>query len=243
VFGTSRFWAPQIVRHGAAYLLTYTADEHIAVAQSPRLAGPYRQKEVGPIDRTERSIDSYLFQDDDGRTYLYHVRFERGNYLWAAEFDLATGRVKPGTLTRCFGLSQPWESTPSYRSVPIMEGPSILKLRGRYYLFYSANHYRSIDYAVGYAVADSPLGPWEKYAGNPILHRAIAGENGPGHGDVFRGPAGTFYYVYHVHHSATEVNPRRTRIVPLVITWTEGRADIRMEATGIIKPQIAAATP
>lgn len=238
-FGKSRFWAPQILKDGAGYLLTYTADEHIALAKSPVLTGPYRQNTLAPIDRSERNIDSYLFRDDDGRCYLYHVRFARGNFLWVAEFDLAAGRIKPGTLKQCFGRTEAWEATPSYPSAPIMEGPAVLKLKGSYYLFYSANHYRSIDYAVGYAVAPSPLGPWVKPARNPILHRTIVGENGSGHGDVFRGPEGRLYYVYHVHYSDTTVSPRRTRIVPLVLAWNdrEDRYDIAVDATRVIKPR------
>ncbi len=237
-FGTSRFWAPQIFKDGGNYFLTYTANEHVALAKSPALAGPYRQGTIGPIDNSEPNIDSYIFRDDDGRYYLYHVRFRRGNFLWVAEFDLDAARIKPGTLTRCFGQTQAWEATPSYRSVPIMEGPAVFKLKGKYYLLYSANHYRSIDYAVGCAVADSPLGPWVKQSENPILHRSIVGENGSGHGDVFRGPEGRLYYVYHVHHSETAVSPRRTRIVPLVLTWDErhDRYRITVDAANIIKP-------
>lgn len=237
-FGRSRFWAPQVLRHGAEYLLTYTASEQVALARSPSFPGVFRQETVGPIDDSERNIDSFIFRDDDGRSYLYHVRFQRGNFLWVAEFDLRAGRIVPGTLRRCFGRTAPWEATRSYPSVTIMEGPTVLKLKGKYYLFYSANHYRSIDYAVGYAVADSPFGPWVKHEGNPILHRSLAGENGPGHGDVFQGPAGTLYYVYHVHNSNTEVSPRRTRIVPLVLTWNERleRYDITVDAARIIKP-------
>jgi hypothetical protein len=115
-FGTSRFWAPQIFKDGADYLLTYTANEHVAVARSRALPGPYRQNTVGPIDNSERNIDSYFFRDDDGRYYLYHVRFRQGNFLWMAEFDLASGRIKPGTMTRCFDRTEAWEATPSYCS-------------------------------------------------------------------------------------------------------------------------------
>lgn len=243
-FGTSRFWAPQILKVGADYLLTYTADEHVAVAKSRVLAGPYRQSTIEPIDNSERNIDSYLFRDDDGRCYLYHVRFARGNFLWVAEFDLANVRIKPGTLRPCFGRTEAWEATPSYPSAPIMEGPTVIKLKDKYYLFYSANHYRSVDYAVGYAVSASPAGPWVKHPRNPILHRAIVGENGAGHGDVFPGPEGGLYYVYHVHHSDTTVSPRRTRIVPLVLTWNDrdGRYDIAVDATRIIKPLASSAS-
>lgn len=56
-----------------------------------------------------------------------------------------------------------------------------------YYLIYSANHYESKDYAVGYATASSPKGPWTKYSGNPILRRdkeaaKSVGLVGTGHG-------------------------------------------------------------
>ena len=241
-FGRSRFWAPQILKEGADYYLTYSADEQVALAKSRVLTGPYRQDTAGPIDDTARNIDSYLFRDDDGRYYLYHVRFARGNFLWVAQFDLAGGRIEPGTLTQCFGRTEAWEATPAYSSVPIMEGPTVIKLRGKYYLFFSANHYRSVDYAVGYAVASTPLGPWVKHPGNPILHRGLVGENGPGHGDVFRGPEGKLHYVYHVHNSDTTVSPRRTRIVPLELAWNEReeRYDITVDATRVIKPLAAA---
>lgn len=243
VYGTAGFWAPQIFRHSTGYCLTYTANEQVALARSATLTGPYRQDTVRPIDGAERNIDSYVFRDDDGKYYLYHVRFRRGNFIWVAEFDPDSGRLKPETLKQCFGRSQPWEATAAYPSPPIMEGPAVLKLQGKYYLLYSANHYRSIDYAVGYAVADSPYGPWQKSDRNPILHRSIVGENGAGHGDVFHGPEGGLYYVYHVHYSDTAVSPRRTRIVPLLAQWNEAanRFDLAVDPTHIIKPLVSTA--
>ncbi len=59
-----------------------------------------------------------------------------------------------------------------------MEGPTVVKLDDLYYLFYSANHFKNIDYAVGYATSTSPYGPWKKHANNPIIHRSIVHENG-----------------------------------------------------------------
>lgn len=50
---------------------------------------PFRQDSIRPIDETAKNIDSFLFKDSDGKYYLYHVRFNKGNYLWVAEFDLA----------------------------------------------------------------------------------------------------------------------------------------------------------
>lgn len=241
-YGESGFWAPQILKDNSRYYLTYTADEHVAIASSATLNGKYTQESATAIDPTTKNIDSYLFKDDNGKYYLYHVRFNNGNYIWVAEFDMATGKINKQTLRQCLSNTQAWENTPAYTSAPIMEGPTVIKRDGIYYLFYSANHYLSIDYAVGYATSTSPLGPWTKYAGNPIIHRSIVNENGSGHGDVFTDKGGNPYYVYHVHQSETTVAPRKTRIVPLEFTFNSAtnRYDIRAKAESIIIPKVRA---
>lgn len=214
-FGDKGFWAPQLFKEGHCYYYAYTANEQTALARSKSLFGPFEQEEVHPIDGSEKNIDPFIFKDDDGKHYLYHVRFDHGNYLWVAQFDLEKGKIDPQTLTKCFGQTEAWENTPSYPSDPIMEGPTVIKLKNKYYLFYSANHFMNIDYAMGYAIADSPMGPWVKQPNSPIIHRSIVGENGSGHGDVFKALDGKLYYVYHVHNGPDKVGPRRTRILPL----------------------------
>lgn len=240
-FGTQGFWAPQIFKANQTYYLTYTANEQTVLAESKSLLEPYRQKVVAPIDGSEKNIDSFAFKDDDGKYYLYHVRFNNGNYLWVAEFDLKTGKINPETLTKCFNQTESWEATPNFESAPIMEGPTVIKMKSKYYLFYSTNHFKNIDYAVGYAVSDSPFGPWVKYEGNPILHRSIVGENGSGHGDLFEGVDGQLYYVYHIHFDQQQIAPRRTRIVPVLKEWNaeNGQYKFSMEGTKVIVPVMA----
>jgi Glycosyl hydrolases family 43 len=68
-----------------------------------------------------------------------------------------------------------------------------------YYVTYSANNWENPFYGVGYATATNPLGPWKKYAGNPILEMD---ERLPmystGHGSIAYSPDGAqFYYVHH----------------------------------------------
>jgi len=237
-FGSKGFWAPQIFKEDGKFHMTYTANEQTCLASSDSLMGPFTQAKIEPIDGSEKNIDSYVFKDEDGKHYLYHVRFNQGNYLWVAEFDLKTGKIKPDTLTKCFDQTHDWEATPNYKSSPILEGPTVLKMKGTYYLIYSANHFMNIDYAVGYATSDSPYGPWKKYRKNPILHRSLVGENGSGHGDVFRGKDGTLYYVFHVHYSDAKVSPRRTRIVPLRLTWDNelNIYDISIDTNKVIIP-------
>jgi len=231
-FGTKGFWAPQIFKADQMFYLTYTANEQTVLAESSSLLGPYRQKEVGPIDGSVKNIDSFVFKDDDGKYYLFHVRFNQGNYIWVAEFDLKTGKIKPETLSKCFNQTEAWEATPNFESAPIMEGPTVVKIKGKYYLFYSANHFKNIDYATGYAVSDSPFGPWVKYEGNPILHRSIIGENGSGHGDLFEGVDDQLYYVYHIHFDQQNISPRRTRIVPITKEWDAEKGQYKFKVNG-----------
>lgn len=214
-FGNKGFWAPQILKKGERYLLAYCANEQLAVAESKTLDGLYGQKEVAPVDESEKNIDPFIFTDDDGKSYLYHVRFNNGNFLWVGEYDVESGKIIPGTLKKCFSNDQPWEKTNALEAPPIMEGPTVVKMDGKYYLFYSANDYRSPDYAVGYATSDSPTGPWIKNPHNPVIHRDIVGENGSGHGDIFCDSKGRIRYVYHVHNSDSIIHPRSTRIISL----------------------------
>lgn len=239
-FGTNGFWAPQILKIDSRFALTYTADEQTVVAYSNDLLGPYTQDSIAPIDSSEKNIDSFIFTDEDGKSYIYHVRFDNGNYLWVAEYDLKAGKMKLETLTKCFSNTQDWENTPSYPSSPIMEGPTVLKMDGKYYMLYSANHFMSVDYGVGYATSTSPFGPWVKSDNNPIIHRTTVGENGAGHGDLFyynNRP----YYVYHVHYSNTQVTPRRTRIVPLTfdLDQSTGYYNISIENDQVIIPTLS----
>ena len=237
-FGERGFWAPQIFKENGVYYMTHTANEQTVLTKSRSLTGPFQQDKIEPIDGTEKNIDSFIFKDDDGKHYLYHVRFNKGNYLWVAEFDMQTGKLDPTTLTRCFGATEDWEATSNYDSNPIMEGPTVLKMKGIYYLLYSANHFRNIDYAVGYATSDSPIGPWKKQGKSPFIHRSVTGENGSGHGDVFKGNDGNLYYVFHVHNSDSIISPRRTRIVQLNLDWNNesGIYNISIDASTIIKP-------
>ncbi len=74
-----------------------------------------------------------------------------------------------------------------------------------YYLTYSANNWKNPDYGVGYATATSPLGPWKKYAGNPILAKDPSlPMYSTGHGSIANSLDGSqIYYVHHGRPSAT----------------------------------------
>lgn len=239
-FGEMGFWAPQVYKEEGKYYFFYTANEQVSVAKSDTITGPYTQQSIRPIDGSEKNIDPYLFKDEDGKYYLYHVRFDHGNYLWAAEYDIANDSIDKSTLVQCFKVTDAWEDTDNPNQWdPIMEGPTVLKKDGTYYLIYSANHFLNTDYAVGYASAPTPFGPWTKHKNNPIIHVSKVGENGSGHGDLFTGLDGKPYYVYHVHHNDSTVTPRHTRIVPLNLsTDSTGMLDITVDTANVIIPRV-----
>lgn len=212
-YGDKGFWAPQVFRYKDKFYMAYTANEQIAIASSASPLGPFRQDELKPVSTVCRQIDPFIFFDEDGKIYMYHVRLLEGNRLFVAEINEDLDALDESTLTECIAAEPgTWEDTQSV-SWRVAEGPTILKEDGKYYFFYSANDFRNPDYAVGYAVADSPRGPWVKYAGNPIIDRHMLGHNGTGHGDVFYNEAGDMYYVFHTHQSAEKVGPRKTALI------------------------------
>jgi xylan 1,4-beta-xylosidase len=247
-FGDYFFWAPQFFKDKGTYYFVYAANERLAIAQAKKITGPYKQLKVGKVDSSEiPNIDGFIFKDNDGKYYIYHARRyeggkKAGNAIFVAEMDMKTLKMKEGTLKLCVSVTEPWEDTPnnSFANDNVNEGPTVIKRDGVYYMFFSANDYQCIDYSIGYATATSPYGPWTKYKGDPIIHRSIVGENGSGHGDFFIGTDGKPYYVYHVHASSTEVHPRKTRIVPLIMTKNAatGIYDISIDKDKIIKPRI-----
>ncbi len=81
------------------------------------------------------------------------------------------------------------------------EGSVTFKKGDIYYMMYSANHFGGKNYAVGYATANSPLGPFIKAANNPVLQKnATKGGTvtGTGHNSITYSPDGKeMFCVYH----------------------------------------------
>lgn len=199
------FWAPEVYAQNGKFYMFYSADEHICVATAESPEGPFRQAEKRPIWE-EKSIDTSLFIDDDGTPYLYFVRFTDGNVIWVAQMNSDLTSIKEETLTECIKVGENWELAQD-KPARVAEGPSVVKKNGVYYLIYSANHFESKDYGVGYATSSSPMGPWKKYEGNPILQRAD-GLVGTGHGAPFCCKDGSWKYVFHAHWNTERVQPR-----------------------------------
>lgn len=230
-FGTRLFWAPQLFFRNGKWYFAYTCDLRWGIAVSERPEGPFRPL-MSYESRKGQAIDPFVFQDDDGCAYVYFSSAEL-NGMAAAPLssDLKSLAGRP---VKCITNDQPWERKPlepQYEAlnrklgygewdrfccgIGTTEGPTVIKRHGKYVLFYSANDFRSPDYCVGAAVADRPLGPWKKLQTGAVLSREHTGLNGTGHGDVFVGPDGNLWYVFHAHNSAIRISPRRTGVIRL----------------------------
>lgn len=210
VWGYHSFWAPEVYSLKGKFYMFFSVMEHLAIAESDSPLGPFIQKEKKPLHADIKEIDSHLFVDTDGKMYLYFVRFTGGNEIWMAEMKNDLSGIKEETLTRCFGVTESWERTKKEPVARVAEGPFMLKHNSLYYLSYSANHFKSQDYAVGYAVSDSPFGPFKKYENNPVLIGDGKTIFGTGHHSFFKANSGQLYMVYHSHKSGQSVQPRTT---------------------------------
>ncbi|MBN2766056.1 MAG: glycoside hydrolase family 43 protein [Paludibacteraceae bacterium] len=86
------------------------------------------------------------------------------------------------------------------------EGSYAFTHGNKIYMMYSANFYGGENYAVGYATAEHPLGPFVKAENNPVLEKNTQKGGivtGTGHNSLVKDEKGRMYCVYHGRTSNT----------------------------------------
>ena len=108
-----------------------------------------------------------------------------------------------------------------------VEGSWMLKKDGRYYFMWSEGGWTGPNYAVAYAVAASPLGPFVR-AGR-ILQQDPKVATGAGHHSILQSPrSGKYYIVY--HRRPLGQTDRNARVVCI--------DELRFTAAGGIEPVV-----
>jgi beta-xylosidase len=187
----------------------------VAIADSP--LGPFTDK--GSL--FQESIDAHLFQDDDGKFYLYYVNLTGGFKIMVQ--PMSDPLTKIGEPKQLIHPTEDWEKISGH----VTEGPFMLKRNGTYYLMFSGTGADSPNYGIGYATSKSPLGPFVKYPGNPIVKRG-GKILGPGHHAVVEGPDGKLWMIYHQKRSDDISFKRYLAIDPI---WFDAQGVIRARAT------------
>ncbi len=218
-YGDHWFWAPEIYKVGDRYLMYYTAEEHVCVAEATSPTGPFKQAEHKPVFAwDERNIDNTLFIDDDGTPYMFFDRLvPEGLQINVVQLNPDLLTVAPDAeVTKCIERSQDWEQD------NVNEGSYVMKHGDTYYMTYSGNGYTNPGYGLGVATAKSPRGPWTKYEGNPVFqypaNDALGRLEGVGHSAMFRDKEGNLRIVFHAHKEPGTVHPREMYVSDVTFT-------------------------
>jgi hypothetical protein len=196
-----QFWAPEVHKiNGKFYIIfgasnwiddKYNIGGHMGYYQfvgvADKVNGPYEHTTVlkGP------GVDTSLFQDDDGKTYVV--------WPWNEIHSVDLSQIDSGVITVGPEISQ--TTTPDqfranghdWHSDAAVEGPYMIKHNGVYYSLYACN-YGGV-YATGVSTAPCLSGPWKLDPRGPVF-------NG-GHQSEFIGPDGNWWACDKHEHSDT----------------------------------------
>jgi beta-xylosidase len=218
-------WAPSIVEKDGWYYLFFGANDiqsddevgGIGVARSRSPEGPFEDWLGKPlIDRFHNGaqpIDQFVFQDTDGAWYIVYGGWRHCNIARLNEDFTGLVTFPDGTTFR--------EITPE----GYVEGAFMLIRDGRYYFMWSEGGWTGPDYAVAYAIGDSPFGPFERVG--KILQQDPAVATGAGHHSVLHSPVSDRWYIVY-HRRPLGETDRNHRVVSI--------DRLEFDADGSIRP-------
>jgi beta-xylosidase len=227
------FWAPEMTYDNGKVYVYYSAHKKggnlcVGIASADRPEGPY--KDHGPLVCQEvGSIDAFPMRDEKGKLQL--IWKEDGNSvnkptpIWMQELNEERTSLL-GEKRELFRNDAPWEGN-------LVEGVSMIKHGDWFYTFYAAAGCcgNGCTYNSGVARAKQLGGPWEKFAGNPVLKNE-GDWKCPGHGTAIE-KDGRFYFLYHAYQTTGGVYTGRQGLVKEFTFTTDGWVEFINE----VKPQ------
>lgn len=143
--------------------------------------------------------DPAFFTDDDGKLYMYNGSSNRYP-LYGIELNRNT-MVPKGYRKEMYFLEQErygWqrfgENMDNTFLDPFIEGATMNKHNGKYYLQYGAPGTEFSGYADGVVVGDNPLGPFTPQS-DPLSYKPGGFARGAGHGATFKDVNGNYWHV------------------------------------------------
>lgn len=208
-------WAPDIVKVGSKYILTYTIPTGTteiggdtppqiayAVGDSPGGTFEYKGKISLPY---QYSIDSHIFVDDDGKIWLF----------WGGGEIHVTQLTFNGEQLSKKGASKQLITKGGVGSTATIEGAYVTKRNGWYYLTYSQGHYKKSSgppaYRVLVARSKSVDGPYKPDDGMKPILEGKEPLTFPGHHSIVSDSSGTDWIVYH-GYGKNDANTRKLMI-------------------------------
>ena len=228
-------WAPHTIeRDGKFYMYCPVQGRGIGVLVADNPLGPFIDPLGKPLigDKYD-SIDPSVFIDDDGQAYLYW-----GNpNLWYAKLNkdmisLSGEIIKDASFAKMKDQPDPFH---------YQEGPWAYKRNGKYYMAYAST---CCPEGIGYAMSDSPVGPWE-YKGYIMPPNKKSTGNHPGIID-YKGKSYVFGFNFRLNFMITDKHHERRSVCVAELRynpdgtiqelpwWTEEG----LEETGSIDPYV-----
>jgi beta-xylosidase len=192
----SSFWAPELFHRNGKTYAYYTArrktdgTSYIGVATADKPEGPYTDH--GPIvEYGTEAIDAFVLEDA-GELYISWKAYG----LDPRPIELLACKISDDGLRMA---GEPFTLLRDDKRQG-MEGQHWLKIGDYYYIVYSINGCcgPGSDYAVAVARSKNLRGPYERYAGNPILHGG-GDVQSIGHGTITTTPDGRMFYLCHAY--------------------------------------------
>ena len=194
-------WAIQTVeRNGKYYLYAPLHGHGIGVLEADSPYGPFKDPLGKPLVWDQSNwfdIDPSVFTDDDGQAYMY---WGNPHTFWAKLGNDMTSLTSKVTKL---------PHIPNYQ-----EGPWFYKRNGKYYLGFAST---CCPEALGYAMSDSPTGPWE-WKGYIMKPTQRDRGNHPGIVD-YKGHSYVFGQNYDLMHLETFVHHERRSVSATEITY------------------------
>jgi beta-xylosidase len=182
---TATTWAPSVVRLGPhRFVMAYAtrlAGQRmcISIASATSPYGPFVDTTTKPtICPSRGAIDPMIYLAPSGRPWIAWKQDFFPAQLFTSRMTANGLGVEPGTRHFLTGIRQDWEGR-------IIENPAMIRFKGRYYLFYSANSYASTKYAIGYLVCKTWYGGCTRPRKTPLMAT----------GKYFAGPGGPYPFV------------------------------------------------
>ena len=210
------YWAPEVTYDNGKFYLYYSAGNetlmHLRVAVSDRPDGGFIDS-GRVLTSVEFAIDAHVFTDDDGSRYMFyatdfleHTHIGTGTVV-DRMIDWFTLEGDPKPVTRAkydWQVYDPQRHEKGGVRWHTVEGPAVIKRKGRYFEMFSGGNWQNTTYGVSFAVAGDLAGneEWKQFSDGekvlPILRTLPGAVVGPGHNSVIRGPNNReLYCVYH----------------------------------------------
>ena len=257
-WGVNYFWAPEVTYHNGKFVMHYSAGNdskyayryRVGVAVSDSPMGPFIDVHGAPMfDYGYAAIDASVLVTEGGN-YLYYSKDGYGNVIDGLSVSQTYCVEVDDTLTKVIGEPK-LMVTPEYdyelKSTGYgqiwNEGPTVIEYTTKngdtkYIMNYSANYYKTNDYAICMAVADDPMGPWTKPEWNPVLSNN--GELfGAGHNAFFTGKDGKLYSSFHVQTDSISPSGNRRLVIGRVEFEEDDEGNIVQKMLGCTYEKIS----